>query len=73
MAQQQQQQQGSSLGEASSSLVEQLKSEISLLDTASQPHAIRLLNDGKLVVDLVIFVSFVNRERNDRLFGNQII
>jgi hypothetical protein len=48
MAQQQQQQQGSSLGEASSSLVEQLKSEISLLDTASQPHAIRLLNDGKL-------------------------
>lgn len=43
-----QQRVGSSLGEASASLVEQMKNEISLLDAASQPHAIRLLNDGKL-------------------------
>ena len=45
--QQQQQQQETSLGEASSSLVEAMKSEISQLDANCQPHGIRLLNDGK--------------------------
>ncbi|CAC5399135.1 KHDRBS3 [Mytilus coruscus] len=42
---QQQQQQETSLGEASSSLVEAMKSEISQLDANCQPHGIRLLND----------------------------